>query len=616
MKNSRSILVVTVAVIAVGFFIWLTNSYVLRSNADQRKADITISTSSQSGSSIPLKFLVAPEDAADLVSGADLYVEVTNGEMSSWDGCSNVDGSTTSFTELVKKSGKDARYSCVVLKEAKELPKGIVINGQATCASTNPMKVKILKDKTDVVGPVEGTEYVLDTVAEFDYACGGAQTTPAPTEDITTSFDPDSCSTDVGGTCTFNLKAAATNEKDRISGMYFKLKYDENILDATGIDKHTKGKSVKGVSSQGALLAQLPPTAVTACKVDTDCPSVCANPSACTLVGKCVIPAGATVGACVYTNATVPGPGVPTAAPGTPVPTAVPGSPVPTGATSPVPSTTPGIPTAAPSASPADLDICSTEVLDYKPGEISFIHTCKQAASKLPTSITLPLKFKAIGNGDGDLKIDAVQISGPDIVGPYSVHRSYASYSVGGGTAGNLKLNMKLRMQCVLSKPKGTQTMKVKIGLGDGKLKAPMYQTAEFKADDKGFWNGSVTFKAPAGSGYKILPKGEKHMQKKICVNNPKEDYPGAYGCDKGAITLKDGDNDINFSSIVMLSGDLPPGEQDGISNAKDQSLVRNLIGKSDAESARLADINYDGVVNAVDHSCLIAALAVRWDEE
>ena len=352
---------------------------------------------------------------------------------------------------------------------------------------------------------------------------------------------------------------------------------------------------------------------VTVCKVDTDCPSPCANPAACPLTGACVIPAGAAVGTCVYTNATVPGPGVPTAVPASPAPTAV-VTPI----TSPAPTSGTGIPSASPTITtkPGDLDICFTEVVDYKPGEVSFVYTCKQAASKLPTSITIPIKFNAIGNGDGDLKIDAVQISGPDIVGPYSVHRSFATYSVGSGTAGNLKLDMKLRMQCVLNKPRGAQTMKVKIGLGDGKLKAPMYETAEFKADDKGFWNGTVTFKAPAGSGYKILPKGEKHMQKKICVNNPKEDYPGAYGCDKGGITLKDGDNTIDFSKIVLLSGDLPPGEQDGISNAKDQSLVRNLIGKSDPESARLADINYDGVVNAVDHSCLIAALAVRWDEE
>ena len=43
---------------------------------------------------------------------------------------------------------------------------------------------------------------------------------------------------------------------------------------------------------------------------------------------------------------------------------------------------------------------------------------------------------------------------------------------------------------------------------------------------------------------------------------------------------------------------------------------VRNLIGSRDEESAELADLNYDGVVNAVDFSCMVAALSVRWDEE
>ena len=608
------------AVIAIGFFIWLTNSYVLKSNADQKKADITISHPDITGSKTSLSFLVTPKDTADVISGVDLYVEVSNGEISSWEGCTNVQGTTPAFTELVTKTGKDARYSCVVLKEAKELPKSVVIKGQVTCATDKLMHIKILKDKTDVVGPVVGTEYALDTVAEFDYNCGGGTTPPLPsppvlTGDITTSFSPDSCSTEVGGKCDFKLTASARNGKDRISGMYFKLTYDPNILKAVGVDKHTSsgqdGPPIKieppvvlGLIAQAAVT---PPPSSTVPAVNT-----CQSNADCASGGTCVKPAGSTTGKCVYSNTTIPTT-IPVTGAVTPAPTAI-VSPT----TIPVPSTTTVIPTISTSGTPLPPvpDICWMETVDYKPGELSFIYTCKQSAAQLPTSISLPIRFNAIGNGDGDLKVKAVQIAGPDVVGPYSVDHTSATYSIGGGTAGNLQLNMKLRMQCVLHKPRGPQTMKVKIGLGDGRLKAPLYQTAEFTADDKGFWNGTVTFKAPAGGGYKILPKGEKHMQKKICVNNPKEDYPGAYGCDKGGITLKDGENTIDFSSIVMLSGDLPPGEQDGISNAKDQSLVRNLIGKSDAESARLADINYDGVVNAVDHSCLIAALSVRWDEE
>ena len=107
------------------------------------------------------------------------------------------------------------------------------------------------------------------------------------------------------------------------------------------------------------------------------------------------------------------------------------------------------------------------------------------------------------------------------------------------------------------------------------------------------------------------------HMQRKFCEASPKENFPGANTqCGRGQIILKEGSNNIDLSGVVQLTGDIPPGEQDGISNAKDHSLVRNLMGKRDEESAELADLNYDGVVNAVDHSCMIAALSIRWDEQ
>lgn len=609
MKSSRSIVVAIVAVLAVGFFVWLTNSYVLRSNAAQKKVDITItSTATGTSSTAPINILVDPEDDADLVSGADVYFDVTNGEISSWEGCSNVDGSSTTFTELITKTGKGARYSCVVLKEAKELPKAISIKGVATCSTKNPMHIKVLKDKTDVVGPVEGAEYALETVTEFDYACGG-ETKPAPTEDMITSFSPESCSTDVGGDCEFTLKTSSRTGNDRISAMYFKLSYDKNILRAVSVNNDTKGRSVQGATTSQNLLAQTSTTGA-ACKVDTDCPSVCANPAACTTIGACDVPAGSTTGTCVYkTTGGTPG------TPGTP---ATPSPSTNTG-TTPAVSLTPIIsliPSVGPSGIPPLNKDCWLEVVDLTPGELGFLYTCKQKTADLPTSISLPIKFDAIGNGDGDVRISAVQIAGPDIVGAYSVHKSRAEYSVGGGTPGNLKLNMKLRLQCILNKPRGSQTVKVRVGLGDGKLKNTMFETGEFKVDDKGIWKGTVTFKAPAGSGYKIKPKADMHMQKGVCVNNPTEDYPGAYRCDKGEITLKDGDNDIDFSKIAMLSGDLPPGDQDGISNAKDMSLLRSLLGKNDSESVKLGDINHDGVINAVEPACLIGALSIHWDEE
>ena len=596
MDRKKIITIGVVGIIAVIFFIWLTNAYVLRTQAEVKKVDISMTQGESKNGLVPVKFLIQPKDAQDLISGADLRLLASNGGIESWEGCVTLDGATNIFTEMVSTKGKDARYSCVILKSAKELPKVVVVKGTVSCSTNSPMTVSVVKETTEVVGPVEGTKYTLDTVATAQVDCsgtGGGDTTKQ-TEEILTSFAPQDCRTTVGGGCDYKLGIRARNGKDHISGVYMKLKYDPNILKFMRYAQ--SGESVQGLIAQATT-----PTVVPAgCGTDADCPSPCADQFACAIVGKCVIPSGSATGSCTYTNTST----TPTNAP--------PVTPAPTIFISPLPTSIP-----IPSVSPVQAG-CEVRLSDHDEinGTFSFIYACNKPVSQLPTSFILPLSFKAIGAGTGEMTIDAVQISGPEVAGAYSVAKSKATYNIGGGAGGNIKLNMKLRMQCVVAKPKGADTIKVKVGLADGGLRSPQYQTSDFKVDDKGFWNGSVTFNAPVGGGYKLLPKGEKHMQKKVCVNNPKEDYPGAYSCDKGAMTLRDGDNTIDLSSIVLLSGDLPPGEQDGISNAKDQSLVRNLLGKRDEESAKLADINYDGVVNAVDHSCLIAALAVRWDEQ
>lgn len=139
--------------------------------------------------------------------------------------------------------------------------------------------------------------------------------------------------------------------------------------------------------------------------------------------------------------------------------------------------------------------------------------------------------------------------------------------------------------------------------------------TGTFVADDKGVWTGNVAFKnLTAGAGYYFLVKGPKHIQKKICTLTPTEQYPGSYRC-KGQdrITL-DANSKPDFSGIYMLTGDLP--NQDGLVDSYDLSLVRNNIGKTDENVVKLADVNFDGIVDTQDHSLMIAALSIAYDEE
>jgi len=157
--------------------------------------------------------------------------------------------------------------------------------------------------------------------------------------------------------------------------------------------------------------------------------------------------------------------------------------------------------------------------------------------------------------------------------------------------------------------------MKVKITIRNEDFSVNQTATGDFVTTDGITWhNGIIPFNVPPGSGYHILIKGPKHIQKKICEEKPQETYPGSYHCLEGKITLKEGVNNFDFSGIYLLVGDLP--DQDGIVNSYDVSLIRNNLNKADADSLRVADLNLDGIVNSQDYSLIIAALSIRTDEE
>ncbi|MBI2641198.1 hypothetical protein HYW87_01215, partial [Candidatus Roizmanbacteria bacterium] len=141
-----------------------------------------------------------------------------------------------------------------------------------------------------------------------------------------------------------------------------------------------------------------------------------------------------------------------------------------------------------------------------------------------------------------------------------------------------------------------------------------------FSADEKGVWSMEKVAwdeencsSLMTGEGYKIFIKGPKHLQKRVCENAPEETFPGSYHCEEGAISLVRGVNELDFSGIYMLVGDLP--DQDGVVNSYDISLVRNNIGSVEPSVLELADLNLDGIVDSQDYSLVIAALSIRSDE-
>jgi len=180
------------------------------------------------------------------------------------------------------------------------------------------------------------------------------------------------------------------------------------------------------------------------------------------------------------------------------------------------------------------------------------------------------------------------------------------------GAAGNVNLKMKLKFQGIIKKPATDvlNKLSVKVKLLNGTTgQETTYQAAEFTADDQGIWSGSTSFNIDVNAKYILYVKGPYHLQKKICDTGPTETTGGTYRCTKSNITLKNGDNDLNFSGIVLLAGDLP--DQDGSVTAYDTSFIYNNLGKNNDK----CDVNRDGTCDTQDFSLVIAALSVKNDE-
>lgn len=123
-------------------------------------------------------------------------------------------------------------------------------------------------------------------------------------------------------------------------------------------------------------------------------------------------------------------------------------------------------------------------------------------------------------------------------------------------------------------------------------------------------WEGSAL---PKGGEYSIRIKGPKHIARKICDVKPREAIPGTYRCEEGSISFVPGENVIDTTNIVLLSGDILP--QDGIVDARDIVFIRQNFGNRDQVVVKRADLNYDGIVDTQDYVLIQSALAFKYDE-
>lgn len=184
----------------------------------------------------------------------------------------------------------------------------------------------------------------------------------------------------------------------------------------------------------------------------------------------------------------------------------------------------------------------------------------------------------------------------------------------------NVDFVMKLSFQGIVSQPTNRKTMDVRVALVGGALQDPKVKQVSFTQENDKIWKGQVTFEGvQMGDGYYLLVKGPKHIQKRICDLVPTESSPGTYSCFKGEITIDAQTEEVNLGGILLMVGDLP--DQDGVVDAYDTSLIRNIIAqpsedRRSEENLSLADLNLDGIVDTQDSSLVVSALSVRSDEE
>lgn len=619
-EKLRVVFLVLVGVVSLVIFWNWVNRYILTPQAAQENVGVTMSPKTgevATGSSKDVTIIVATENATSKISGLDLSLTATGGTISKLSSCTAV-GSSGEFSDLISDTGEKGRKSCVSLKPDPELPSSVQFTATVSCSAIGTLGLTLNSGSSQVVGNTAAVEYGFGAVDVASFTCGGGTGDKPKGPHAAISFEPTHCDTAVDGKCDYEMKLAASEEKDRISAYRVKLSFDPKLLKAESASM--------SASSVLSALAQAPittpgagaktPTAIPntgrSCTSDQNCINLLISTGACKAGSscpiRCDIPPGAASGTCVGDPSKI----TPTISPTI----SISGSPV-----NPSISLIPISILPSPQVTPIPLEqICREEIkeINNDAGTIELAYVCAKKTSELPRQMLSKLSFRGLADGSGVLKIVESEVVGTISGGAFSVFAKEASYKVGqgtgGGGTGKVNLDLLLRLQGVIRKPKNVDTIKVRLGIGDGTLTTSVFKETEFKVRDDGLWQGSVSFDVKAGGGYKLLVKGSKHMQKKVCEATPKENFPGSYSCDKGAIKLEEGKNSLDFSSIVLLVGDLEP--QDGLSNAHDQSLVRNLLGKSDAESLRLADVNFDGVVNAVDHSLMIAALSVRYDDQ
>lgn len=154
---------------------------------------------------------------------------------------------------------------------------------------------------------------------------------------------------------------------------------------------------------------------------------------------------------------------------------------------------------------------------------------------------------------------------------------------------------------------------KIRFVRGITNLETPL---VEFTHVGNGIYEATITLNTylPAGSGYTIYVKGEKHLARKFCLQSIQ-----AERCIGGGnITIQTtGTSVFDFTRLELEPGDLPPqdGKADSTDFAKITSLFTKLCSELTENEKSTADLDYNGCVNIRDAFLMRKTLEVKFDE-
>ncbi len=184
-------------------------------------------------------------------------------------------------------------------------------------------------------------------------------------------------------------------------------------------------------------------------------------------------------------------------------------------------------------------------------------------------------------------------------------------------TPGMINVSMSVRFQGIVTQPAtNPPTIEARLTMIRNRDREhPDVRMTKFTYDKHGVWVTTEQYQMYPTDGVTFFIEPEKHLQRRICDERPTDLVPYGYHCGdgNGQIVLHYGDNNFDFTRLLLYAGDIPfKGENDGVIDAYDISYIRTHLG----QNAPIADLNYDGVTDTQDYQLAIAAMQIQRHDE